>query len=194
MNEAVQTPPKLYFHDHIVKFIFLPFIPSFVKPNHLTAVRMLLTPVVLWLFFIENYTIGFPLFIIASLTDLVDGCLARVRNQITPWGIVFDPVADKLLIGSVALMVALKYFHPVLVFAAIVLDLMPTIRWAFSKHEGGIMMANWWGKWKMFMQFSSLTLLLLGIVFHVAALIIAGEIALAIAVVLALVAFLTYSL
>jgi CDP-diacylglycerol--glycerol-3-phosphate 3-phosphatidyltransferase len=194
MNEAVQTSPKLYFHDHIVKFIFLPFIPNFVKPNHLTAVRMLLTPVVLWLFFIENYTFGFPLFIFASLTDLVDGCLARVRNQITPWGIFFDPVADKLLIGSVALLVALKYYHPLLVFSAILLDLMPSVRWAFSRHEGGVMMANWWGKWKMFLQFTSLTLLLLGIILHVPALIIAGEVTLAVALVFAGIAVATYSL
>ncbi len=120
--------------------------------------------------------------------------MARIRKQVTPWGIFFDPVADKLLIGSVALLIGLKHFHPLLVFAALVLDMLPSLRWASTRYVGTVMAANVWGKVKMFLQFCSMTLLLLGIMFNLPELIQAGEICLAAALVFAAVAVLTYSL
>jgi CDP-diacylglycerol--glycerol-3-phosphate 3-phosphatidyltransferase len=194
MDEALQPAPKLYPHDHIMKAVVLPFVPFFVKPNHVTVFRMLMTPVVLWLLVAENYTVGVPLFFLTALTDMLDGSLARVRNQITAWGILFDPLADKLLIGSVAILVGLKYFHPGLIFAAIILDIMPSIRWASVRNTGTIMMANWWGKTKMILQVTSLTALLLGVMLHVPALILTGEITLGVSLLFSLIAVITYSL
>ncbi len=185
---------KLYPHDYVFKAVILPFIPKFVYPNHITVLRFLMTPVVLWFLYNENYIWGVPLFVIAAATDALDGSLARVRKQITPWGIFFDPVADKLLIGSVALVVALRYFHPAIVFAALLLDIMPSLRWASRRYAGTVMAANVWGKAKMFLQFSSLTLLLLGIVFHVPILIDLGELILILAIIFAGIAVATYSL
>lgn len=172
----------------------MPFIPYFVKPNHLTAFRMIATPFVLWLLLVQNYAVGIPVFILVACTDMLDGSLARVRNEITPWGIFFDPVADKLLIGSVAILVALKYFHPVLVFAAIILDVIPAIRWASTKHVGMAMMANRWGKTKMVLQVCSMSLLLFGIYLQLPILISVGEGALGLAIAFSVVAVLTYSL
>lgn len=194
MDAPLQTTPKLYPHDRILKYIFVPFVPHFIKPNHITAFRMVMTPVVLWLLLVENYVIGVPVFVLTAVTDMLDGTLARVRNQITPWGIFFDPVADKLLIGSVAILVGLRYFHPALIFIAIFLDIMPSIRWASSRHMGTVMMANVWGKTKMMFQVISLTLLLLGILFSMPVLIVLGETALGISLVFSLIAVITYSL
>ena len=185
---------KLYPHDYVMKVVILPFIPKFVHPNHITVVRFLLTPLVLWLLFTEQYVWGVPLFILAAATDALDGSLARVRQQVTPWGIFFDPIADKLLIGSVALLVAIKYFHPGLVFAALLFDMLPALRWASTKYTGTIMAANVWGKIKMFLQFTSLTCLLLGIVFNLPVLINFGELLLVISLVFAGIAVATYSL
>src|SRR3989339_374046 len=136
---------KLYPHDHVMKLLVLPFVPEFMSPNHFTIIRMLMTPFVLWILYSGNYMIGVPMFIIAAFTDLVDGSLARVRNQVTPWGIFFDPVADKLLIGSAALLIALQYFHPIIVFMAIALDLLPAVLF-LARSNGRMMMANVWGK------------------------------------------------
>lgn len=185
---------KLYPHDHVMRALILPWVPVFVHPNHITVVRFLLTPIVLWLLFIENYTWALPVFILAAFTDALDGSVARVRKQVTPWGIFFDPIADKLLIGSVALLVALQYFNPVIVFIALVLDILPSLRWASTRYAGTIMAANVWGKIKMFLQFSSLTLLLLGIVFNEPLLIQLGEAALVASLVFAGIAVATYSL
>ena len=131
---------------------------------------------------------------LAAFTDLVDGSLARVRGKVTPWGIFFDPVADKLLIGSVALVIALQYFHPVVVFVAIALDLLPAVVFLSRGANGHMMSANVWGKAKMFMQFSSIALLLLGIALGTPPLIDTAEIILASSLVFALVAAVTYSL
>jgi CDP-diacylglycerol--glycerol-3-phosphate 3-phosphatidyltransferase len=188
------TPPKLYPHDKVMRAVVLPFVPMMVKPNYVTALRLLLIPFVLWLLFIENYVVGIPVFLFAAFTDALDGSIARVRNQITAWGIFFDPVADKLLIGGVALVVALKYFHPVLVFTAIVLDILPSVLWASTRRSGTIMMANWWGKIKMVLQVTSITLLLFGILLGLPMMIAAGQVVLGIALVFALIAVITYSL
>lgn len=190
-----RTFAKLYPHDHVMRYLVLPFVPEFVQPNHVTILRMILTPFVLWLLFLQEYVIGVPLFVLAAFTDLVDGSLARVRNQITPWGIFFDPVADKFLIGSVALVIALQYFHPIVVFTAIALDLLPAVVFlSRPKGQGQVMMANTWGKAKMFLQFLSISALLLGIALGVPLLIAAGEITLGVSLFFALVAAVTYSL
>ena len=103
-----QQTAQLYPHDRFMRPILF-FIPRFITPNSITVLRFLLTPIVLQLLWIESYTAGTALFFFAAFTDAVDGSLARVRNQITRWGIFFDPIADKLLIGSVLLLVAFQY-------------------------------------------------------------------------------------
>src|SRR3989344_1372809 len=100
--------PALYPHDKILDFLILRFIPRSVHPNHITILRMMLTPVVFFFIVIEDYKIGIPLFLFAAFTDAVDGALARTRNQITRWGIRFDPLADKLLIGSLLVLLAFR--------------------------------------------------------------------------------------
>lgn len=192
---AARKFTKLYPHDHIMKAVVLPFVPEVMRPNHFTIARMMLTPFVLWLLFVEEYMLGVPLFVLTAFTDVIDGSLARVRKQITPWGIFFDPIADKLLIGSVALLIALQYFHPIIVFVAIALDLLPAIVFLSRLHpDGSIMMANVWGKVKMFLQFSSIALLLLGITLNLTGLIDVAEIVLVVSLFFGLVAAVTYSL
>lgn len=194
MQGKKSRQPKLYPHDRIMQAVVLPFIPQVVTPNQVTILRFLLTPLVLWLLFVENYVIGVPLFLFTAFTDAIDGSLARVRNQITPWGIFFDPVADKLLIGSVAILLGLQYYHPVIIFAAIILDVLPSLRWASTRYAGTVMMANIWGKTKMFLQFVSFFCLILGLALGIPELIQVGEVILAVSLAFALVAVITYSL
>jgi len=195
MEETAQTAvPKLYPHDKIMKALILPFVPGFVKPNQVTAFRLLFTPVIFYLFMVGNFTLAVPAFVIAAFSDALDGSLARVRNQITPWGIFFDPLADKLLIGGTALLVGIKYYHPMIIILALVFDVMPSILWASSKRGGMIMMANWWGKTKMILQVVSMTVLLIGVMTGNVGLIDFGEITLGISLIFAFIAVITYSL
>ncbi len=190
-----RTFAKLYPHDYVMRATVLRLIPKWIRPNHITILRMLMTPFVVWVLFLGDYRLGIPLFIFAAFTDALDGSLARVRKQITPWGVFFDPVADKLLVGGVALTVALQHFHPILVFVAIALDLLPAMIFtARNNKESHMMAANIWGKTKMVLQFVSITCLLFGVFLGIAPLVIAGEVTLGISLIFAIIAAVTYSL
>lgn len=192
---AQRSFTKLYPHDYVLKYTLIPLIPSWIRPNHVTILRMLMTPFVVWVLFLGDLALGIPLFVFTAFTDVVDGSLARIRKQVTPWGIFFDPVADKLLVGSVALTIAIQHFHPILVFVAIAIDLLPAMVFLARKNpQNQLMGANVWGKMKMVLQFTSLALLLLGIFFSLPGLIIAGEVVLGISLIFAIIAAVTYSL
>jgi len=88
---------------------------SFNVPNLLTTVRIVVVPILAWLLFKEsaetdaNRIIAGTIFIVAALTDIADGTIARRWNLITNFGKIFDPIADKALIG-VAL-IGLSYLN-----------------------------------------------------------------------------------
>lgn len=96
--------------DNLFAFIFLWAIPKNIKPNWVTAFRILLVPVVYYLLLHKFFLVGFLLFTVAAITDFIDGAMARKRNQITDLGIVLDPIADKLLICVMLLFIGTKYF------------------------------------------------------------------------------------
>lgn len=73
-------------------------------PNFLTSVRFLLVPVFFAVFYSNlenNITLSMLVFVFAGITDILDGYIARKYNKITRWGIIFDPLADKLMLLSV---------------------------------------------------------------------------------------------
>jgi len=67
-------------------------------PNVLTMIRLALIPVFLVLFLQGRPKAALVVFIVASLTDLLDGYLARKLHQVTDFGKLFDPLADKLMV------------------------------------------------------------------------------------------------
>ena len=71
-------------------------------PTKITVFRLLLIPVFIITYYIQDigYLISGAIFILASLTDLLDGYLARKRNETTNLGAFLDPVADKVLVTS----------------------------------------------------------------------------------------------
>lgn len=77
--------------------------PILNLPNFLTGLRILAVPVLIWLLASEGDAARIwatAVFLIAAVTDLVDGAVARRRNQITSFGKLADPIADKALIGT----------------------------------------------------------------------------------------------
>ena len=69
-------------------------------PNVLTMIRLILVPVFVVLFLKGHKMASLGVFVAASLTDMLDGFLARKLNQITDFGKLFDPLADKLMVLS----------------------------------------------------------------------------------------------
>lgn len=70
-------------------------------PNGLTVARLVLGPIVLVTLLSADVLLSFCLFVIAMLTDLCDGYLARRSNRVTEFGKLMDPLADKVLVGIV---------------------------------------------------------------------------------------------
>jgi len=74
--------------------------PIFTVANQLTMVRMALVPVFVLLVLAREFSWALVVFVVAGLTDALDGWVARHTNQSTRLGQMLDPVADKLLAGS----------------------------------------------------------------------------------------------
>ena len=82
-------------------------------PNKLTVIRIALTPVFLFLFCAEfiphNYLFALIVFVIAAVTDFVDGYIARKYNQVSDFGKFLDPLADKCTQFTLIVCLAIKY-------------------------------------------------------------------------------------
>ena len=125
--------------------------------NKLTVLRIILVPVFL-VFIIEKgipygKSIATAVFLIASLTDKLDGYIARSRNQVTRFGKLMDPLADKLLVS--AALVCLVELRIIPSFAAVIIiarEFAVTGLRSLAAAEGIVMAASWWGKIKTFIQ------------------------------------------
>ncbi len=169
-----------------------------ITPNILTLSRFIGTAVLWALFLTENdvsqfwnYTI-LALFIITALTDLWDGALARNSNQITELGTLLDPLADKLLIGSIVFFLAATLQHWTLYMIIflegmmVVLNIVFHIIWREKKIQG----ANAYGKLKMSLEVLFVILLLIGIYQNNPAVLSAGYVIGAFAVLFAIISML----
>lgn len=94
------------------------FARVWTVPNVLTIFRLLLVPVFIIVFAAGHPKAALAVFVAASLTDLLDGFLARKLNQITDFGKLFDPLADKLMVLTA---LACQGFSGVLPWAAILI-------------------------------------------------------------------------
>lgn len=106
-------------------------------PNILTIVRILLTPVFVMAYTSENFNLAWILFAIAGLTDALDGFLARIWNQRTELGAMLDPLADKALLVTSFICLALKGWLPVWLTVLVVSRDTIII--------GGLAVLNFWG-------------------------------------------------
>lgn len=159
----MRDPSIPYPTDYLLKYTILPLIPRWVKPNHVTVFRFLATPIVVWLIATERYEVGIPAFLFVAFTDAVDGAMARLRNEITPWGTLYDPLADKLLIGSLIFVVVLKHVNPILGWTIVGLEAAFIIGGFVQLHRGKTPSANLWGKIKMALEVAGVTSLLIAV-------------------------------
>jgi cardiolipin synthase len=88
-------------------------------PNLLTIARICLAPFLVSAVLEEHFTTGFVLFVIAGVTDALDGALARILKQRTILGQYLDPVADKLLLSTLFLVLTHMNLIPVRVTALV---------------------------------------------------------------------------
>ena len=82
-------------------------------PNSLTVLRILLVPVFVGLLLYEHYEVALITLLIAALTDILDGMVARITDQRTRLGEYLDPLADKLMLMSAIITLSVLNFIPV---------------------------------------------------------------------------------
>lgn len=133
--------------------------------NKLTMLRVILVPVFLIFLIADGIPYGSLIatliFIVASLTDQLDGHIARSRNQITNFGKFMDPLADKLLVT--AALIALVELHLIPSWAAVIIiarEFAVSGLRTVAASEGTVIAASWWGKIKTVTQIIAILLLL----------------------------------
>ncbi len=132
-------------------------------PNILTIFRVVLIPFYILFFYQQSFdasVIASAIFSIASLTDFLDGYLARMRSEVTQFGKFLDPIADKLLIlSALILLVGIGRVPAWLAIIIIGREFTMTGFRAIASSEGIVIAAETTGKIKMFFQTVSVIIL-----------------------------------
>ncbi len=139
-------------------------------PNKLTTLRVILIP--FFVFFLlyqkgENMTfryVAVVIFIIASLTDLLDGKIARKYNLVTNFGKFMDPLADKLLVCSALIcLIELGQIPAWMVIIIISREFIISGFRLVASDNGIVIAASYWGKFKTTFQMIAVILLIVKI-------------------------------
>lgn len=139
-------------------------------PNYITLGRIIVVPVLVvalltpigetW-FGINGYALAIGLFLVAAFTDILDGHLARRRNQVSNLGKLLDPIADKLLISAALIVLVEKHLAPSWAVVVIVgREFIITGLRSVAAAEGIIIQAQSMGKLKMWAQCVAIVALL----------------------------------
>ena len=139
-------------------------------PNKLTTLRVILIPFCGFFLLWQNgeyrtcRIIALALFIIASLTDLLDGKIARKYNLVTNFGKFMDPLADKLLVCSALIcLIELNALPAWMVIIIISREFIISGFRLIASDNGVVIAASYWGKFKTTFQMVSVVLLILDI-------------------------------
>lgn len=134
-------------------------------PNTLTVVRILLVPLMVYLLWTEptvwGNRVACAIFVGAMITDIVDGYLARKWNLVSPAGAYLDPMADKLMVTTVLIMlIPLGRVGAGLVSLLLCRELAITGLRGIASQEGIHLPADTWGKTKTAYQSTGIGMLL----------------------------------
>ena len=136
-------------------------------PNKMTLLRIILIPVfmvVLYWGFPGATWVALAIFIIASLTDMLDGKIARARNLVTNFGKFMDPLADKLLVCSALIcLIELGQLPAWMVIVIISREFIISGFRLVASDNGVVIAASYWGKFKTTFQMIAVILLILDI-------------------------------
>lgn len=138
--------------------------------NKLTISRVLLIPIFIvvllsgWIAAPMNRFIGITIFVIASLTDMLDGKIARKYNMVTNFGKFMDPLADKLLVSAALIsMVELGDLSAWVVIIIISREFIITGFRLIAVEANVVIAASWWGKIKTTTQMIMIVYVLIGL-------------------------------
>lgn len=164
-------------------------------PNKLTIIRVCLIPFFVAVLLFDhgnNYTmriVANVLFIVASLTDLFDGKIARKYNLVTNFGKFMDPLADKLLVCSALIcLIELGQLPAWVVIIIISREFIISGFRLVAADNGVVIAASYWGKFKTTFQMAAVILM----IFNIPALTLVTNIVVVIAVALTIISLVDY--
>lgn len=137
-------------------------------PNKLTIARMIITPVflavLLWESLPHRFLFATIIYLIAAITDAIDGKLARKNNQITNFGKLLDPIADKVLTTSALLaFLVMDLCNIWIVMIVLTREFAVASIRMIAAANGVVIPANFWGKLKTVSQMTfTIVIMLLG--------------------------------
>lgn len=135
-------------------------------PNKLTVLRMLMVPFFVFFMLTDtggaaNKWIALVLFCVASLTDMLDGKIARARNLVTNFGKFMDPLADKLLVCSAMIcMIPSGKLSAWFVIVIIAREFIISGFRLVASDNGIVIAASYWGKFKTTFQMLAVILMI----------------------------------
>ena len=133
--------------------------------NKLTLCRVVMIPIFIVLLYLEfagHLWVALAVFILASVTDFVDGYVARHYDQVTDFGKFMDPLADKLLVCSAMIcMIELNRLPAWFVIIIIAREFIISGFRLIAAENGIVIAANYWGKFKTASQMIMIILLIL---------------------------------
>lgn len=134
-------------------------------PNKLTMLRIILVPFfvafLLMSFIPHHYLISLVIFAAASITDMLDGKIARKYNMVTDFGKFADPLADKILvISAFACFIDLNIVSSVFIILVLFREFAVTSIRLVAVESGKVVAANMWGKAKTVSQMIAVTVVL----------------------------------
>ena len=136
-------------------------------PNKLTILRVILIPffVVFMLFDITGAAdkwIALVIFCVASLTDMLDGKIARKYNLVTNFGKFMDPLADKLLVCTALIcLTSMNRLNVIVVLVIIARDFIISGFRLVASDNGIVIAASYWGKFKTVSQMALIIVLIM---------------------------------
>ena len=130
-------------------------------PNKLTVLRVIMIPFFVFFYLTEKVYIADILFIVASLTDMLDGKIARKYNLVTNFGKFMDPLADKLLVCSAMIcLIPVGKLDAAIVIVIIAREFIISGFRLVASDNGIVIAASYWGKFKTVSQMAMIIVLI----------------------------------
>lgn len=127
---------------------YLPQVSFWTLSNSISVLRIALVVPLVWFLITDRLLLAFYTGIFAYLTDIADGYLARLRNEISEWGKIIDPLADKVFVGTGAVLMAWLNIVPLWFFACVAArDIIILVAGLWAKSKTGVVLpSNYTGK------------------------------------------------
>ena len=164
--------------------------------NKLTTFRVLCIPIFVVFMLIEsipyNYYLAAIVFIIASITDLFDGKIARKYHLVTNFGKFMDPLADKMLVSAAIICLTPKMIPSWVVIIIIRRELFISGFRMLAADQGIVLAAGWWGKFKTAFSMVMIIVLIVNTPLNNSVLYIIGQVLIWISLALTIISMIEY--